>query len=51
MLKNKTISNTHQLKMKAQDGKMRNTDTLDTKATFRLIEIIPSPKAEVFCTQ
>ena len=37
-----------QLKMKAQDGKMRNTDVLDTQGVFRLIESIPSPKAEPF---
>ena len=37
-----------QLKMKAQDGKMRLTDVLDTKGIFRLIESIPSPKAEPF---
>ena len=36
------------LKMKAQDGKMRETDTLDTKGILRLIESIPSPKAEPF---
>ena len=36
------------LKMRAQDGKMRETDTLDTKGIFRLIESIPSPKAEPF---
>ena len=36
------------LKVKAQDGKMRETDTLDTKGIFRLIESIPSPKAEPF---
>ena len=36
------------LKMKAKDGKMRETDTLDTKGIFRLIESIPSPKAEPF---
>ena len=35
-----------QLKLKAQDGKYRETDTLDTKGIFRLIESIPSPKAE-----
>lgn len=34
--------------MKAQDGKMRSTDTLDTEGVFRLIESIPSPKAEPF---
>ncbi len=37
-----------QLKMKAQDGKMRDTDALDTKGTLRLIESVPSPKAEPF---
>ena len=36
------------LKMRAQDGKMRETDTLDTKGIFRLIESISSPKAEPF---
>ncbi len=42
------VSNTNQLKMKAQDGKLRETDTLDTKNIFRLIESVPSPKAEPF---
>ena len=37
-----------QLKMKAADGKMRETDTLATKGILRLIESIPSPKAEPF---
>lgn len=37
-----------QLKMKAKDGKMRSTDTLDTEGIFRLIESVPSPKAEAF---
>jgi hypothetical protein len=37
-----------QLKMKALDGKMRLTDTLDTEGIFRLIESVPSPKAEPF---
>ena len=36
------------LKFKAKDGKMRSTDTLDTNGIFRLIESIPSPKAEPF---
>lgn len=36
------------LKLKAQDGKMRETDTLDTKGILRLIESVPSPKAEPF---
>ena len=34
--------------MRAQDGKLRETDTLDTKGIFRLIESVPSPKAEPF---
>ena len=37
-----------QLKMKAKDGKYRETDTLDTKGIFRLIESVPSQKAEPF---
>ena len=37
-----------QFKMKASDGKNRLTDTLDTKGMLRLIESIPSPKAEPF---
>ena len=42
------VSITNQLKMKAQDGKLRMTDTLDTKGILRLIESVPSPKAEPF---
>lgn len=37
-----------QLKMRAKDGKLRETDTLDTKGILRLIESVPSPKAEPF---
>ena len=37
-----------QLKMKAKDGKFRQTDTLDTKGILRLIESVPSSKAEPF---
>jgi len=37
-----------QLKMKARDGKIRKTDTLDMEGLFRLIEAVPSPKAEPF---
>lgn len=37
-----------QLKMKASDGKMRLTDVADTEQLFRLIQSIPSPKAEPF---
>jgi len=40
------VSDTNQLKLRAQDGKMRETDVLDTKGIFRLIESIPSSKAE-----
>lgn len=40
------VSITNQLKMKSTDGKYYNTDTLDTKGIFRLIESVPSPKAE-----
>ncbi len=42
------VSITNQLKMKAKDGKNYLTDTLDTKGIFRLIESIPSKKAEPF---
>ena len=42
------VSNTNQLKMKSSDGKYYNTDTLDTEGIFRLIESVPSPKAEPF---
>ena len=45
---NETVTNCHQLKMKAQDGKMRQTDVADTEQLFRLIQSIPSPKAEPF---
>ena len=37
-----------QLKLQAKDGKMRETDALDTEGIFRLIESIPSSKAEPF---
>ena len=42
------VSKTNQLKMRAKDGKLRLTDTLDTEDIFRLIESVPSPKAEPF---
>ena len=45
---NETVTNCHGLKMKSSDGKMRMTDTLDTEGLFRLIQSIPSPKAEPF---
>ena len=37
-----------QLKMKASDGKMRNTDVADIQGIFRIIQSVPSPKAEPF---
>jgi hypothetical protein len=45
---NETVTNCHGLKMKATDGKMRMTDVADTEQLFRLIQSIPSPKAELF---
>ena len=42
------MTNCHGLKMKAPDGKMRMTDVADTEQLFRLIQSIPSPKAEPF---
>ena len=41
-------TNCSQLKMMAPDGKMRMRDALDTEGIFRLIESVPSPKAEPF---
>ena len=46
--KSEVSTNCRQLKMKAKDGKMRETDVLDTEGIFRLIESVPSPKAEPF---
>ena len=45
---NETVTNCHAFKMRAADGKMRNTDVADTEQLFRLIQSIPSPKAEPF---
>ena len=45
---NETVTNCHGLKMLAADGKMRLTDVADTEQLFRLIQSIPSPKAEPF---
>ena len=45
---NETVTNCDTFKFKAKDGKFRKTDTLDTKGILRLIESIPSPKAEPF---
>ncbi len=45
---NETVTNCHAFKMQAADGKMRMTDVADTEQLFRLIQSIPSPKAEPF---
>ncbi len=42
------VTNCHELKLQAPDGKMRNTDCANTETMFRLIQSIPSPKAEPF---
>jgi DNA-damage-inducible protein D len=47
---NETVTNCHGLKMLATDGKMRLTDVADTEQLLRLIQSIPSPKAEPFKT-
>ena len=43
---NETVTKCNGLKMEAQDGKMRTTDVADTETLLRLIQSIPSPKAE-----
>ena len=45
---NQTVTNCNQLKMAAPDGKMRLTDVADVEQLFRLVQSIPSPKAEPF---
>ena len=45
---NETVTNCHGLKMRATDGKMRVTDVANTEQLLRLIQSIPSPKAEPF---
>ena len=45
---NETVTNCHALKLQTGDGKMRKTDVADTEQLFRLIQSIPSPKAEPF---
>jgi len=45
---NETATNCSRLKILAEDGKMRLTDVADTEQLFRLIQSIPSPKAEPF---
>ena len=42
------VTNCHRLKLPAQDGKLRETDVLNTKGILRLIQSIPSKKAEQF---
>ena len=42
------VTNCNRLKMRADDGKMRLTDCLDTKGVLRLVQSVPSPKAEPF---
>ena len=43
---NETVTNCHQLKLKANDGKYRMTDVVDIEGMFRIIESIPSKNAE-----
>jgi len=43
---NETVTNCHQLKLKSKDGKYRMTDVVDIEGMFRIIESIPSKKAE-----
>lgn len=45
---NETVTNCNRLKMCAADGKMRMTDVADTEQLLRLIQSVPSPKAEPF---
>ena len=45
---NETVTNCNGLKMRAQDGKMRVTDVGNTEEILRLIQSIPSPRAEPF---
>lgn len=45
---NQTVTNCHSLKLLAADGKKRLTDVIDTQELFRLIQSIPSQKAEPF---
>lgn len=45
---NETVTNCNRLKMRAEDGKLRLTDVADVPQLLRLIQSIPSPKAEPF---
>ncbi len=46
--KSEVVTNCHQLKLIAEDGKMRTTDVADVQTLFRIIQSIPSPNAEPF---
>lgn len=46
--KSEVVTNCHGLKLIAPDGKMRETDCANTESIFRIIQSIPSPKAEPF---
>lgn len=46
--KSEVVTKCHGLKLPAPDGKMRETDCADTETMFRIIQSIPSPKAEPF---
>lgn len=43
---NQTVTNCNQLKMLSKDGRMRKTDALDVEGCLRLVQSVPSPKAE-----
>ncbi|MBI4152816.1 Bro-N domain-containing protein [Candidatus Woesearchaeota archaeon] len=45
---NETVTNCNQLKLPAEDGKLRETDCVNTEGAFRIVQSIPSPKAEPF---
>ena len=45
---NRSVTNCNQLKMESSDGKLYLTDVADAEQLFRLIQSIPSPKAEPF---
>ncbi len=45
---NETVTNCHRLKLQAKDGKMRLTDVANTEQLLRIIQSVPSPKAEPF---
>lgn len=45
---NEPVTNCNRLKLRAADGKMRQTDVADTEQLFRIIQSVPSPKAEPF---